>query len=85
MRLAYLASLALAGCNACQPPVPTTPNDQSVFNELVEAGCLSPVGASPADVAAEHASPNPPWLACLYTIDGSVQSCGVPCSKPSAR
>jgi len=78
VRLALLASLALAGCNSCQPPAPTAPTDTSVYLELVDAGCLKASDGGVAAVAEEHASPNPPWLNCLYG-GGTVAGCAVPC------
>jgi hypothetical protein len=78
VRLALLASLALAGCNSCQPAA--APTDQSVYNALVSSGCLAASDGGVAAVAAEHASPNPAWLACMYTPGATVAGCAVPCN-----
>jgi hypothetical protein len=77
--VAHIAAVvALAGCNSCQPPALPTATDQSVYNALVDAGCLGPSDGGVAAVAAEHASPNPAWLNCMYN-GGTVGGCQVPC------
>ena len=79
--VAHIAvAVMLAGCNSCQPAAaPPAPTDQSVYGTLVEAGCMlvDPDGGVAA-VAAEHASPNPAWLNCLYN-GGTVAGCKAPC------
>jgi hypothetical protein len=66
---------------ACQPSsAPAAMTDQSVYNELVDAGCLAASDGGVAAVAAERASPNPAWLNCLYG-GGSITGCQVPCTK----
>lgn len=85
MRLILSIAVALAGCT-CQPTSsPTTPlSDQAVYNELVEAGCMAADrDGGLAAVAAEHASPNPAYLNCLYN-GGTIAGCAVPCTKPTA-
>jgi hypothetical protein len=76
---ALFAAMLLTGCNACQPAATAAATDQSVYSALVEAGCMmaDPDGGVAA-VAAEHASPNPAWINCLYN-GGTVGGCAVPC------
>lgn len=69
------AILALGACDACHAPPPT---DVSVYLALVESGCMAPSDGGVAAVAAEHASPNPAWLQCLYD-GGTVAVCKPPC------
>ena len=73
------SAISLGACNSCTPA--TSPaTDQSVYDELVAAKCLAQTDAGPADLAAQRkltASPNYPWIACLYD-GGTVQSCAVP-------
>ena len=75
MRALLLATVVLAGCNGCQPAASP---DQNVYNVLVSGGCLAPSDGGVQAVAEEHASPNPPWLQCLYD-GGTVAGCNVPC------
>lgn len=72
-------AIFLGACNGCQPPAPVS-TDTSVYQQLVEAGCLASSDSGVAAVAAEHASPNPTWLSCLYN-GGTVQGCAVPCGR----
>lgn len=75
--VAVLAVLALAGCDSCTPAA--APSDQSVYNALVEAGCLAPdpEGGVQA-VALDRQIGDHAWLNCLYD-GGTVKSCNVPC------
>ena len=81
MRLC-LAAVFLSACNGCQPAAsPTTVSDQSIYDELVEAGCMKADNSGLAAVSAERAL-NPPvaWMNCLAS-GGTVAGCAVPCSK----
>jgi hypothetical protein len=49
-----------------------------VYEELVLGECLAASDGGVDAVAAEHQSPNPPWLACLYD-GGTLTGCNVPC------
>ncbi|MDE2022204.1 MAG: hypothetical protein KGI71_04840 [Patescibacteria group bacterium] len=77
MKLCAALALVLAGCNSCQPAA--APSDQSVYETLVDAGCMAPdpEGGVQA-VALDHQIGDHPWLQCLYD-GGTVKSCGVPC------
>lgn len=84
---AAVVAVGLSACSSCQPtpsptppPAPPDPRAVTIYNELVEAGCLAPdPDAGVSSVAAEHASDaSPSWLTCLYN-GGSVKACGVPC------
>ena len=79
MKALFVTAALLTGCNACQPAATAAATDQSVYGALVEAGCMmaDPDGGAAA-VAAEHASPNPAWINCLYN-GGTVGGCAVPC------
>jgi len=76
----------LAACSSCQPtpqpapPAPPDPRAVTIYNELVEAGCLAPDDGGAATVAAEHAlgDAQESWLVCLYN-GGTIQGCKVPC------
>ena len=75
-----VAALMLAGCNACQPAA-SPPSDSQIYQELVDAGCLTAASDDIGYVTRERALANPPaWFTCLAG-GGTVQSCGVPCSK----
>lgn len=84
LAVAAAALAALMGCSGCQPgpPAPQPPPtlDQTIYGELVEAGCLAPDPATGvSSVASEHAMPDQPaWLACLYD-GGTIAGCNVPC------
>jgi len=70
-----LCLLLLVGCNL----VPTTPNSQVVYNELIEAGCLASSDASLLGVQQGVLSDaQPPWFSCLVD-GGSINGCNVPC------
>lgn len=73
MRCLLVGVLSVYACHSS-----ATRTDLDVYQTLVDSGCLSAAGSSPADVAAEHASPNPIWMQCLYN-GGTVQGCAVPC------
>lgn len=77
------AAVVVVGCVfiafiACTHPTPTT---QTIYQSLVEAGCLADTPDGPAAVAAERALPHPPpWLLCMAD-GGTVSQCEVPCKK----
>ena len=75
MKLAVTLALALTGCSSCTPAVaPPTPT--SIYQELVDAGCLVPSEGGVAAVTAELAlRPPPVWMQCLAN-GGSVAACG---------
>jgi len=55
-------------------PVATT-----IYNELVEAGCMAPNDPTgPSALAQSLAAGDFPWLPCLFD-GGTVTSCNVPC------
>ena len=57
------------------PPPPVTPISVTVYNELVEAGCMDPDDGGPLAITEQWASDvHDPWLACLYD-GGTVQAC----------
>lgn len=74
-----IAILGLAaGCQPSSAP-PSTPTDQAIYTQLVEAGCLAADGSSPQDVTKERsANPPPAWFNCLAN-GGTVAGCNVPC------
>lgn len=75
LRLLGITAWLACGCTK------TTPTAASVYQSLVEAGCLAATADGEKAVADEHAlHTEPPWSACLWQ-GGTVQSCGVPCSK----
>lgn len=85
--LAVGASAVMINCPSPQP-APTgvdasVPNvqDQAVYAELVEAGCLATASDGPQSVAGEHALGTSAWLNCLYVDGGTIASCAVPCSS----
>jgi hypothetical protein len=67
---------------ACQnPPAPSPTPAQSVYGELVDAGCLAPSDSGAYWVAQEIAMQNPPsWVTCLAD-GGRILACGVPCTR----
>lgn len=82
----FFAAIGLLGCHVT---IPTSPSDQSVYQSLVEAGCMAATDAGPSDLAAEHAL----YLAdagqntalvqavgCLYN-GGTVAGCHFPCGQ----
>jgi hypothetical protein len=75
------ASAALVLLVGCKVIVPTSPSDQSIYQSLVDAGCMAATDAGPSDIAAERALPAPPaWLNCLVN-GGTVAGCAVPCTS----
>jgi hypothetical protein len=81
---AGIVSLLIGAHLVACPSKPTTPSDQSVYQALVQAGCLKDDDAGLPAVIAEHQLPTPPpWLNCLYS-GGTVAGCGVPCSTGEA-
>ena len=76
---AVLLALALVGCGGCKPATaPTTA--QSVWQQLVDAGCSQPDPGGPAAIAKLHADPGQPgWLSCMFQ-GGSTTQCVVPCN-----
>lgn len=82
MRYFLLLLVLLGACNGCQQtPVATSPSDQAIATQLIEAGCLANDDTAVPAVHAERAL-NPPvaWMNCLSS-SGSVAGCQVPCSK----
>jgi hypothetical protein len=70
---AWLVSFVV-GCTPSTGPTP-----QSVYQSLVDAGCLAASADGVASLEAEHIrTDQPTWLACMYA-GGSVPSCAVPC------
>jgi hypothetical protein len=64
--------------------VPTTmPTSQTVYFELIDAGCLAPGDSSLIGVELGVLSDaQPPWFSCLLD-SGTIQGCSVPCgNKP---
>ena len=76
--------LALILFGACKPspapaPAPYAATSESVYESLVDAGCLSPSTDGVDAVAIEGAMANPPaWISCLFS-GGRVGDCEVPC------
>jgi hypothetical protein len=69
--------LLLAACKAT--PTASAPTPDTIYAELVAAGCLAPVDGGAAVIAQEQATAPPdPWMTCL-SEGGSVKSCNVPC------
>ena len=82
--LALLVAAGLVAFAACQSSLPT---DASVYQALVEGGCLAsaPDGGIAA-VHAEHVAPDEPaWLACMYVAGSTIKTCAVPCTRPVAE
>jgi hypothetical protein len=78
-------AVLLAGCDSCQPavsPPPPPPTAQTIYAEIVEAGCLAPdPDGGIAAVQGEMAlRPPPAWMQCLQD-GGTVAACAVPCIK----
>lgn len=67
-------AVALAGCNACQPPAPATPADVA-WNALVGAGCAAPDPIGPTYVGLQLEAGAPAYLSCL-AAGARVVSCG---------
>lgn len=85
MRLLVLAAMAMAaGCKpAPSPGPPQPPTADTVYEALVDAGCLAPTADGVDAVAEEHALGGDAWLDCLYD-GGTVRACAVPCSSTDA-
>lgn len=70
-----IVALVVVGCSKPAPPA----SAPSVYNELVEAGCIAPDDASYAAVQEGlQSDAQPPWFACLAD-GGTVAGCSVPC------
>lgn len=94
MRLvhAFVAALTLAAaCSHTSPlppptlsdaePPPATLPPATVYDELVEAGCLSPDDSGEGllgVVEDEHSDAEETWLVCLFA-GGTTNACGAPC------
>ena len=72
-----------------QTPPPAGPSDQSVYQALVSANCMTATDAGLGDIAAEHAllssdaGQNAPLIqaiGCLFD-GGTIASCHVTCSQ----
>jgi len=82
MRYLLPLLVLLGACNGCQStPAATSPSDQQIATELIEAGCLANDDTAVPAVHAERAL-NPPasWMNCLGG-GGTVAGCQVPCSR----
>jgi hypothetical protein len=79
-RLLLLALLATGLCGCPSTPSPSSPSDQQIYSELVEAGCMKEDDSGLDAVTRERAL-NPPkaWMNCL-SGGGTVSACGVPCT-----
>jgi hypothetical protein len=79
-KLLVLTALVVGGCTTTPPPTTTTPSGTSVYNALVDAGCLAPDEGGAALITQELATDSGfPWLGCLVD-GGTVAGCNVPCS-----
>lgn len=77
--MAAVVKWALLFLAACTPSPPAPATAQTVYDRLVEAGCLSAAPDGVQAVADEHADPaQPAWMQCMFD-GGTVQTCGVPC------
>lgn len=76
-RWALLALLGRLLFACTTSPSPATA--QTVYDRLVEAGCLTSSPDGVQAVSDEHAdSEQPAWMACMFR-GGTVAACGVPC------
>ena len=66
--------LFLLGC----PPSSSGVTPNTVYSELVEAGCLAPTSDGVAAITQEHAAHDTPWVECLFDA-GTIKTCQVPC------
>ena len=85
MRLAFLAVVALVAAVlsavACTKPVPVSPTAQSVYRELVDAGCLADTDGGLVSVQEEYnTDAAPSWFGRLWE-GGTIASCNTPCSS----
>ena len=79
MRAVTLLSLViLGGCWSCATT--PTPIAQSVYQSLLDAGCLAPSDGGVAAIEAEHATGHDAWMNCMYD-GGTVDACAVPCNR----
>jgi hypothetical protein len=62
---------------------PTAPTAATIYDELVDAGCLIADDAGLPHVQAEIALGDAAsaWMQCLEKAGGTVVTCGVPCNK----
>lgn len=74
--------VVVPGCPATiPPPVPATKLAFDVEASLEAAHC-APDGGLSALEAAHARFDRPPWIDCLFTPNGDVRSCNVPCPLP---
>ena len=85
--LGAIGGLFSVACHSAPTPTPSpggspelTPT--TVYNELVDAGCMQadPSGNTDglASIAAEHAAHDQAWLECLFD-GGTIKACAAPC------
>jgi hypothetical protein len=72
----YLITFVLVGCTKTAPAMPS---DETIYEALVDAGCLTASDTGLAAVREERTvQPPPAWMNCLSN-GGTVAGCGVPC------
>jgi len=76
--MAMFLALFFAGLLLGPGCTPSTPA-ASIYQSLVDAGCLAPAADGVQAIADEHAASNhPTWIDCMWN-GGTVIGCQVPC------
>ena len=84
MRLAWIALALLAQCTCSQPKPEPPVSPQTIWSELVDAGCVAQNINGPEAISFELEAGSYPWLSCLES-GGSVKSCGAPCGPDAGK
>jgi hypothetical protein len=71
----FVIGVAIGILASCTPSTPAA----SIYQSLVDAGCLAPAADGVQAIADEHAASNhPTWIDCMWA-GGTVIGCQVPC------
>ncbi len=80
--LGVILGILTPGCpSSVPPPVAATRLAYDVETSLEAAHC-APDGGLPALEAMHARFDAQPWVQCIFTPTGSIQSCNVPCPLP---